>query len=159
MLNETFSVIFKHRECYSFTIIHVADKKRPPITHLTVLVLGKKLSSNTFFGFDHSLCYARWQIYSFACKLSYYYYTHLEMIWPPQKSVYLQSVHLNYGLFSPYKKTARESQWFKKSKKVVLRCTLFEILIFCPIIQLWFPKKFVDFLGEKLVKMLWFWTF
>ena len=38
--------------------------------------------------------------------------------------------------------------------------TLFEILIFCPKIQLWFPEKVVDFfLGEKLVKMLWFWTF
>ena len=38
--------------------------------------------------------------------------------------------------------------------------TLFEILIFCPKIQLWFREKIVDFfLGEKLVKMLWFWTF
>ena len=37
--------------------------------------------------------------------------------------------------------------------------TLFEIFIFCPKIQLWFPEKIVDFLGEKLVKMLWFWTF
>ena len=38
--------------------------------------------------------------------------------------------------------------------------TLFEIFIFCPKIQLWFPKKIVDFLGgEKLVEMLWFWTF
>ena len=67
--------------------------------------------------------------------------------------------------------------------------TLFEIFIFCPKIQLWFPEKIADFLGgeklvknvvvldylavdnfdfprklsiflgEKLVKMLWFWTF
>ena len=38
--------------------------------------------------------------------------------------------------------------------------TLFEIFIFCPKIQLWFPEKVVDFIGgEKLVKMLWFWTF
>ena len=67
--------------------------------------------------------------------------------------------------------------------------TLFEIFIFCPKIQLWFPEKIVDFFlvkiswnccgfglfscwqlwfhekivkkiwGEKLVKMLWFWTF
>ena len=38
--------------------------------------------------------------------------------------------------------------------------TLFEIFIFCPEIQLWFSKKIVDFfVGEKLVKMLWFWTF
>ena len=37
--------------------------------------------------------------------------------------------------------------------------TLFEIFIFCPKIQLWSPLKIVDFLGEKLVKMLWFWTF
>ena len=34
--------------------------------------------------------------------------------------------------------------------------TLFEIFIFCPKIQLWFPEKIVDFLGEKLAKMLWF---
>ena len=32
-------------------------------------------------------------------------------------------------------------------------------LHFCPKIQLWFPVKIVDFLGEKLVKMLCFWTF
>ena len=38
-------------------------------------------------------------------------------------------------------------------------CTLFEIFIFCPKIQLWFPEKIVDFWGEKLVNMLWFWTF
>ena len=38
--------------------------------------------------------------------------------------------------------------------------TLFEIFMFCPKIQLWFPETIVDFfLGEKLVKMLWFWTF
>ena len=37
--------------------------------------------------------------------------------------------------------------------------TLFEIFIFCPKIQLWFPEKIVDFWDEKLVKMLWFWTF
>ena len=38
--------------------------------------------------------------------------------------------------------------------------TLFEIFIFCPKIQIWFPEKIVDFfLGEKLVKVLWFWTF
>ena len=38
--------------------------------------------------------------------------------------------------------------------------TLFEIFIFCPKIQLWFPEKIVDFLGgEKLAKMLWFWAF
>ena len=31
---------------------------------------------------------------------------------------------------------------------------------FCPKIQLWFPEKIVEiFWGEKLVKMLWFWTF
>ena len=30
---------------------------------------------------------------------------------------------------------------------------------FCPKIQLWFPVKIVNFLGEKLVKMLWVWTF
>ena len=32
--------------------------------------------------------------------------------------------------------------------------TLFEIFIFCPKIQLWFPEKMVDFFCEKLVKML-----
>ena len=40
--------------------------------------------------------------------------------------------------------------------------TLFEIFIFCPKIQLWFPDNIVDFLhflSEKLAKMLWFWTF
>ena len=38
--------------------------------------------------------------------------------------------------------------------------TLFWIFIFCPKIQLWFPEKIVNFFwGEKLVKMLWFWTF
>ena len=42
---------------------------------------------------------------------------------------------------------------------ILYHCTLFEIFIFCPKIQLWFPVKIVDFLGEKVVKMLWFWTF
>ena len=28
-------------------------------------------------------------------------------------------------------------------------CTLFEIFIFCPKIQLWFPEKIVDFFGWK----------
>ena len=38
--------------------------------------------------------------------------------------------------------------------------TLFEIFIFRPKIQLWFTEKIIHFLGgEKLVKMLWFWTF
>ena len=36
---------------------------------------------------------------------------------------------------------------------------LVQIFIFCPKIQLSFPEKIVDFLGEKLVKMLRFWTF
>ena len=41
-----------------------------------------------------------------------------------------------------------------------LHTTLFEIFNFCPKIQLLFPEKIVDFLGgEKLVKMLWSWTF
>ena len=29
------------------------------------------------------------------------------------------------------------------------QCTLFEIFIFCPKIQLWFPEKIVDFFGWK----------
>ena len=33
---------------------------------------------------------------------------------------------------------------------------MFEIFILYPKIQLWFPEKIVDFLGEKLVKMLGF---
>ena len=38
--------------------------------------------------------------------------------------------------------------------------TLLEIFIFCPKIQVQFPVQIVGvFLGEKLVKMLWFWTF
>ena len=31
----------------------------------------------------------------------------------------------------------------------ILNCTLFEIFIFCPKIQLYFPEKIVDFLGVK----------
>ncbi len=50
--------------------------------------------------------------------------------------------------------------FFVMAKIMEVICyTLFEIFIFCPKIQLWFPVKIVDFLGEKLVKMLWFWTF
>ena len=38
--------------------------------------------------------------------------------------------------------------------------TLFEIFIFCPKIQLWFPReKLSDFFGWKLVKILLFWIF
>ena len=74
-------------------------------------------------------------------------------------------------------------------KKIRLRITLFKIFIFRPKTPLLFPEKIVDFfgrktrenvvvlyflaadnfdltkkivkkiLGEKLVKMLWFWTF
>ena len=45
-------------------------------------------------------------------------------------------------------------------KVTCLIFTLFEIFIFCPKLQLSFPKKIIDFfLGEKLVKLWWFWTF
>ena len=37
--------------------------------------------------------------------------------------------------------------------------TLFEIFNFCPKIQHLFPEKIVENKKEKLVKMLWFWTF
>ena len=46
-----------------------------------------------------------------------------------------------------------------KASFIYGKYTLFQIFIFCPKIQLWFPEKVVDFLGEKLVKVLWFWTF
>ena len=48
---------------------------------------------------------------------------------------------------------------FQKFARNFFNFTLFEIFIFCPKIQLWFPVKIVDFWVEKLVKMLWFWTF
>ena len=63
------------------------------------------------------------------------------------------------------KETNNMKIWkFVKFNKIVWQShtelnTLFQIFIFCPKIQLWFPEKFVDFLGEKLVKMLWFWTY
>ena len=37
--------------------------------------------------------------------------------------------------------------------------TLFEIFIFVQKFHFDFPRKLSIFLGEKLVKMLWFWTF
>ena len=43
--------------------------------------------------------------------------------------------------------------------KISERNTLFQIFIFCPKLQLWFPeKKLSIFWGEKLLKMLRFWT-
>ena len=49
---------------------------------------------------------------------------------------------------------------FKSVQLLPLPITLFEIFIFCPKIQLLFPEKIVEFFwGEKLAKMLWFWTF
>ena len=38
---------------------------------------------------------------------------------------------------------------FPTFKDTLYLITLFEIFIFCPKIQLWFPKKIVDFFGEK----------
>ena len=35
------------------------------------------------------------------------------------------------------------------SQQVLGKNTLFEIFIFCPKIQLWFPEKIVDFFGWK----------
>ena len=40
-----------------------------------------------------------------------------------------------------------------------IRRTLFEIFIFVQKFNFDFPRKLSIFLGEKLVKMLWFWTF
>ena len=106
-----------------------------------------------------------WQIYSFACKLSDYY-THLEMIWPPQKSVYLQNVHLNYGLFSPYKKTATDHtvqnlHFLFKNSTLISRenCRFFRgenvmVLDFLAVDNFDFTRKFVKtYFSEKLVKM------
>ena len=46
--------------------------------------------------------------------------------------------------------------WVAPSLFISTVITLFDIFIFCPKVQLWFPEKIVDFLlGEKLVKMLW----
>ena len=44
----------------------------------------------------------------------------------------------------------------RKKKNLIMKCfknTLFEIFIFCPRIQLWFPEKNCR-IGEKLVKIL-----
>ena len=59
-----------------------------------------------------------------------------------------------------YKKKSTFLSVRTSKSRYILCITLFEIFIFCPKIQLWFPEKIVDFFGgEKLVKMLWFWTF
>ena len=47
----------------------------------------------------------------------------------------------------------------RRSRHEISSGTLFEIFIFCPKIQLWFPRKLSIFCLKKLVKMLWFWTF
>ena len=48
---------------------------------------------------------------------------------------------------------------FEFSRQKVPIATLFEILIFVQKFNFDFPRKLSIFLGEKLVKMLWFWTF
>ena len=69
------------------------------------------------------------------------------------------------GVDDALHKICIETQFLKTIHKCLilsffgLKYTLLQIFIFCPKIQLWFPVKIVDFLGEKLVKMLWFWTF
>ena len=47
------------------------------------------------------------------------------------------------------KKSTLDLHWFEKNLGNLLWCTLFQIFIFCPKIQLWFPEKIVDFLGWK----------
>ena len=44
--------------------------------------------------------------------------------------------------------TEREKIKLNAQSKIVI-ITLFEIFIFCPKIQLWFPEKIVDFFGWK----------
>ena len=39
---------------------------------------------------------------------------------------------------------------FKNSREISLIYTLFEIFIFCPKIQLWFPEKIVNSFGWKI---------
>ena len=53
-----------------------------------------------------------------------------------------------FHIFGPKAvKTLKKVDLNKKKKP--LNYTLFEIFIFCPKIQLWFPEKIVDFLGWK----------
>ena len=44
--------------------------------------------------------------------------------------------------------TEREKIKLNAQSKIVI-VTLFEIFIFCPKVQLWFPEKIVDFFGWK----------
>ena len=83
---------------------------------------------------------------------------------------------ITFGIagISKGEKTRRKNEWrtffflkwrgwlycIKNSHFCYYFCTPFEIFIFCPKIQLWFPEKIVEFFwGEKLVKMLWLWAF
>ena len=61
--------------------------------------------------------------------------------------------------FCNYFKKRGTTQRLKIQKSLIFFTILSKSFIFCPKIQLWFRDKIVDFLGEKLVKMLWFWTF
>ena len=72
----------------------------------------------------------------------------------PDVTMLCQPINLIFSILFPlHRKT------FASCLKIQYYYTLFEIFIFCPKIQLWFPEKIVNFLVEKLVKMLWFWTF
>ena len=70
---------------------------------------------------------------------------------------------LNFDFFVEFKEEEKndisltwcEETFFRKAAKeqripkIMTFNTLFEIFIFCPKIQLWFPEKIVDFFGWK----------
>ena len=92
---------------------------------------------------NHMLNYETWKIYDFLLQSL------------AQQKIYNSFSHLFQGSLVIF--------MLKMDRKFLVApycVTLFEIFIFCPKIQLSFPEKIVDFFGgEKLVKMLWFWTF
>ena len=78
------------------------------------------------------------------CKTGHYYIV--------DASQHCKKYFLLYFLLYQYLYISVESHDMRRN-------TLFEIFIFCPKLNFDFPRKLSIFLGEKLVKMMRFWTF
>ena len=156
MLNETFSVIFKHcdpGEPWPFRSLFGRWSLSPGRSFqegsVFALVLVGRQCNFCCVHFD--LSHFDFHRYEHHCGSLFYFVDCMGNV----GSLWIHSRNQR-------RKTGWNGFLCESSKRFLNRkyVTLFEIFIFCPKIQLWFPEKIVDFLGgENLVKMLWFWTF
>ena len=128
-----------------FLVVNIKVLFHPPsISHFDLVERKKGKFCHDFFYWGHNLIF--YVSHSPQCIIATF------LIWPSNFYIINFTVEKCLSIFC--------WEWKLKIEGLIYSMfTLFEIFIFCPKIQLWFSVKIVDFLGEKLVKMLWFWTF